>query len=88
VTLIARVSVYAITCLTLPLFRQRTDLAPAAFKVPAGPVVACGCAVLCVLSLASSSMRELFDVALAVLIGLSIYGLTRWSRRVPVARIT
>jgi basic amino acid/polyamine antiporter, APA family len=88
VTLIARVSVYAITCMTLPIFRRRADLAPAAFKVPAGPIVAYGCAILCVLCLANSSMRELLDVALAVLIGLTIFGLTRFGRRVPIARIT
>jgi basic amino acid/polyamine antiporter, APA family len=88
VTLIARVSVYAITCLTLPVFRHRADLAVAAFKVPAGPIVAYLCAILCVLSLANSSMRELLDVSLAVLLGLTIFGLTRLLRRVPVARIT
>ncbi len=88
VTLIARVSVYAITCLTLPLFRRRADLAMAVFKVPAGPIVAYCCAILCVLCLANSSMRELLDVALAVLIGLTIFGLTRFGRRAPIARIT
>ncbi|MFL6602796.1 MAG: APC family permease [Steroidobacteraceae bacterium] len=88
VTLIARVSVYAITCLTLPLFRRRADLGAAAFKVPAGPLVAYGCAILCVVCLANSSMRELFDVALAVLIGLTIFGLTCLLRRAPVAHVT
>jgi amino acid transporter len=88
VTLIARVSVYAITCLTLPIFRRRSDLAAAAFKVPAGPLVAYGCAVLCVLGLANSSMRELLDVGLAVSIGLTLFGLTRFTGRTPVARIS
>ncbi len=88
VTLIARISVYAITCATLPIFRRRTDLAAAAFKVPAGQAVAYGCAVLCVLCLANSSMRELLDVALALLIGLIIFGLKRFARGAPVARIT
>src|SRR6202011_3398536 len=88
VTLIARLSVYAITCVTLPIFRRRTDLTAAAFKLPAGPIVAYGCAILCVLCLAKSSMRELLDVALAVLIGFTIFCLTRFVRRAPVARIT
>jgi amino acid transporter len=88
VTLIARVSVYTITCVTLPIFRRRADLSAAAFKVPAGPLVAYGCAILCVLCLANSSMRELLDVALAVLVGLTIFGLTRFMRREPIARIT
>jgi len=39
--------------------------------------VAYGCTILCVLFLANSSMRELLDVALAVAIGLAIYGLSR-----------
>lgn len=88
VTLIARVSVYAITCLTLPIFRRRSDLAAAAFKVPAGPLVAYGCAVLCVLGLANSSMHEMLDVGLAVSIGLTLFGLTRFTSRAPVARIS
>jgi len=79
ITLIARVSVYAITCLTLPVFRRRADLPPAAFHLQAGAVVAWTCAVVCVLFLAKSSMRELFDVALAVLIGLTLFALTRMS---------
>jgi hypothetical protein len=33
-------------------------------------------------------MHELFDVALAVLIGLIIFGLTRFAGRAPIARIT
>jgi amino acid transporter len=81
VTLIARVSVYAITCVALPIFRRRADLPAAAFKVPAGSVVAYGCAILCVLCLVNSSMRELFDVALAVLAGLAIFALTRLRAR-------
>jgi len=88
VTLIARVSVYAITCVTLPNFRRRTDLAAAAFKVPAGPIVAYGCAILCLLCLANSSMRELLDVALAALLGLTLFGFTRFAHRAPIAPIT
>jgi APA family basic amino acid/polyamine antiporter len=77
VTLIARVTVYATTCLVLPIFRRRDNLPKARFKVPAGLSVAYGCTVLCVLFLANSSIRELLDVALAVAIGLAIYGLSR-----------
>ena len=81
ITLIARLTVYAITCVTLPIFRRRKELPEAAFKMPAGDVVAYGCAILCVLFLATSSMRELLDVALAVLIGLAIFGGTRFAGR-------
>jgi APA family basic amino acid/polyamine antiporter len=77
VTLVARVTVYATTCLVLPIFRRRDDLPKARFMVPAGLSVAYGCAILCVLFLANSSTRELLEVALAVAIGLAIYGLSR-----------
>jgi basic amino acid/polyamine antiporter, APA family len=77
VTLVARVTVYATTCLVLPIFRRRNDLPKARFMVPAGRSVAYGCAILCVLFLANSSTRELLEVALAMAIGLAIYGLSR-----------
>jgi APA family basic amino acid/polyamine antiporter len=89
ITLIARVSVYAVTCLALPVFRHRErvggrDAIPAAtFRVPGGSAVAGVCAFLCVLSLAKSSMRELLDVGLAVLAGLTIFGLTRVTGQAP-----
>jgi len=77
VTLIARLSIYAITCVTLPIFR-RTPGAPAAqFTLPGGIVVAGASAILCVAFLANSSMRELLDVGLATVAGLAIYFITR-----------
>lgn len=84
VALIARVTVYAITCAMLPIFRRRSDVREAAFKLLAGGAVAYGSAILCVLFLANSSMRELFDVLLAVAVGLVIFGLTRFMRRAPM----
>lgn len=77
VTLVARVTVYATTCMELPILRRRVNLPKAKFKLPAGLTVAYGSALLCVLFLANSSIRELLEVALAVLIGLAIYGLSR-----------
>jgi basic amino acid/polyamine antiporter, APA family len=82
ITLIARISVYAITCALLPVFR-RAPLAPqATFRLPAGMLLAPLAALCCVLFLANSSMRELLDVGLAVLAGLVIYWSTRYSLRV------
>jgi amino acid transporter len=81
ITLIARVSVFAMTCLTLPVFRRRVGVSEATFRVSAGSAVALGCALLCVLFLAKSSMRELFDVAVAVIIGLALLALTRRPER-------
>ncbi len=77
ITLISRISIYAITCLTLPVFR-RTQRAPAAqFSLPGGSAVACLSAILCVAFMANSSMRELVDVAMATAVGLAIYLITR-----------
>jgi amino acid transporter len=87
-TLIARMTVYSITCAMLPIFRRHKNVPEAAFRVPAGRVVAYTCSSLCVLFLANSSMRELFAVTLAVVSGLGIFGLTRFARRAPIARST
>jgi hypothetical protein len=43
----------------------------------AGPFVAVACAALCVWFLWNSSLRELFDVAIALGVGLVVYALTR-----------
>jgi amino acid transporter len=77
VTLIARMAVYAATCLALPALRRRTDIPAATVRVPGGNVVASGCAVLCVALLARSSMREALDVVLGTIAGLVIFGGTR-----------
>jgi amino acid transporter len=87
-TLIARVTVYAITCAMLGIFRRTKNAPEASFKVPAGEVVAYASAILCILFLASSSMRELLDVALAVVIGLTVFGITRFVSRAAVTRTT
>jgi len=84
ITLIARVIIYAITCLTLPVFRRRTDVPKAAVIIPGATVIACVCAILCVAFLVKSSMRELLDVGLGVLLGLAIAALTRRFSRSPV----
>jgi basic amino acid/polyamine antiporter, APA family len=77
-TLITRVTVYAITCAMLGIFRRASHAPEPSFKVPAGEAVAYGTAVLCILFLASSSMRELLDVAIAAAIGLVVFGVTRF----------
>ena len=77
ITLIARVTIYAITCLTLPIFRRRKDVPEATVMIPGASTIACVCAFLCVLFLVKSSMRELLDVAIGALVGLAISGVTR-----------
>ena len=85
ITLIARLSIYAITCVTLPVFRRQPGAPASQFTLPGGPVLALAAAALCVLFLAKSSMRELLDVALATAIGLAFHVSTR-AHRSAVAR--
>jgi amino acid transporter len=87
-TLISRILVYAATCVSLPVLRGRHDVPGATFRLPAGRVIGYVSAALCVLFLAKSSMRELLDVAIAVVIGLAILGLTRSAQRRAVAPTT
>lgn len=86
VTLIARISVYAVTCATLPLLRQRKDVPRAAFVLQGGPALAGLAIACCLLALANSSMRELFDVAVAAVLGLILLAVSRMSRRPPALR--
>jgi amino acid transporter len=83
ITLISRISVYAFTCVLLPIFRRRRDMPPATFKLPGGDAIGILCAIVCVLLLANSSMRELLDVGIAVAVGFTIYAATRRSQRTP-----
>jgi len=81
ITVIARLSIYAVTCITLTIFRIRAGAPPALFRLWAGPCVALISAWLCVWFLANSSLRELFDVAIALSVGLALHALTRGLRR-------
>jgi basic amino acid/polyamine antiporter, APA family len=86
ITLIARISVYAATCATLPLLRRRRDLPRPPFRLRGGTALACVATGCCLLFLANSSVRELFDVGLAAAIGLIIFAATRMSRPPPALR--
>jgi amino acid transporter len=82
---ISRVAVFAVTCAVLPTMRRRTDLPEPGFKLPGGSLLGYGSAALCVLFLTASSMRELLDVLIAVVVGLALFGLLRFTQRaVPV----
>jgi amino acid transporter len=86
VTLIARISVYAMTCATLPLLRRRRDVPRPAFVLRGGPVLACLAIACCLLALANSSLREVRDVTLAAIFGLILLAVSRMSRRTPALR--
>jgi amino acid transporter len=72
----------------LPVFRRKRDAPEASFNLPAGEAVAYASAILCVLFLTSSSMRELLQVALAVAVGVAVFGVTRFTRRALATRTT
>jgi amino acid transporter len=80
-SLISRVALFAITCAVLPTMRRRSDLPEPAFKLPGGSFLGYGSAALCVLFLTASSMRELVDVLIAVVVGLAFFALLRLRQR-------
>jgi amino acid transporter len=80
ITLIARVAVYVMTCVTLPVFRARKDAPPAQFRLPGGHLFAAVGSLLCLGFLANSSMRELLDVGVALAIGLAAFAAARRAR--------
>ena len=86
VTIITRISTYIVTCAILPLLRRRTDVPKAAFVLRGGPALALFAIACLLLFLAKSSMRELLDVAVAVVFGLILLALSRMSRRTPALR--
>jgi amino acid transporter len=83
ITLIARISVYALTCVTLPLLRRRKDVPRALLVLRAGPALACVAIACCLLCLVNSSMREMLDVAAAAVFGLILLAASRIGRRTP-----
>jgi APA family basic amino acid/polyamine antiporter len=80
ITLIARVTVYAMTCVTLPIFRRRAGSPAPHFTLPGGPVLAIVGALLCLLFLANSSMRELLDVTIALIIGFAGFAYAKFMK--------
>ena len=95
-SVIARVLVYASTCVALPILRRRAkapdqrslqDMPPTAdevsrpLEVPGGTVISILCVLLCLWLLANSGWVELRDVSIATTIGIIVYAVTRISRQ-------
>jgi amino acid transporter len=81
VSTVVRLATYLITCGALPILRRRKDVPAAAFRMPAGVVVAALAMAVCLWLLANVSLREGRDAAIAVSAGLGIYGLHRWRKQ-------
>jgi amino acid transporter len=73
ISTIARLVTYGATCITLPVFRHRKNAPPAAFRLPAGTIIAMLALVLIVWLLLHSTLQEAKVSALAAAVGLVIY---------------
>lgn len=73
ISTLARLVTYAATCLALPLFRYRSQVPPAAFRLPGGTVIAVLSLLLIVWLLAHSTFQEAQATAIAAAAGLLIY---------------
>jgi amino acid transporter len=82
ISAIARLLTYGATCISLPVFRRRSDAPPAGFHLRYGTVIALLALALAVWLLANSTWQEARVAAIAAAVGLLIY-LAYWmySRR-------
>jgi APA family basic amino acid/polyamine antiporter len=81
ISAIARLVTYGATCLSLPVFRRRSDAPPAAFRLRGGTVIAVLSLILTSWLLASAR-KEARAAAIAAAVGLLIYFAYRiYSRR-------
>ena len=73
ISTIARLIYYGATCLALPVFRARRNLAKAEFRLPGGTVVAILSLLLIVWLLLNATLQEAKSSAIAAAVGLVIY---------------
>ena len=82
ISAIARLVTYGATCLSLPVFRQRSNAPPAAFRLHYGTVIAILALLLAAWLLANSTWNEARAAAVAAAVGLVVYFCFRlYSRR-------
>lgn len=82
ISAIARLVTYGATCLSLPIFRRRSDAPPAGFRLHYGTVIAILALLLAGWLLANSTWKEARAAAVAAAVGLLIYFSFRfYSRR-------
>jgi amino acid transporter len=73
ISVIARLITYGATCLALPVFRARREIAAPVFRLPGGKVIAVLALLLIVWLLLHSALNEAKAAALAAAAGLVIY---------------
>jgi amino acid transporter len=82
ISAIARLVTYGATCISLPVFRRRSDAPSAAFRLPFGTAIAILALLLAAWLLANSTWQEARAAAIAAAVGLLIYFAFRfYSRR-------
>ena len=77
ISVIARLLAYAATCAALPVLRHRASSPPAAFVAPFGVAAAVVSLVLVAWLLTNTTVMQVRDAAIAVVIGLLIYFVPR-----------
>ncbi|MDX6612891.1 MAG: hypothetical protein QOD75_2077 [Blastocatellia bacterium] len=85
ISAIARLVTYSATCLSLPVFRQRSDIAAAVFRLRGGDVIAVLAFMLAIWLLTSSTRDEAKAAAAAAGVGLLIYFGYSWWRKLRQA---
>jgi amino acid transporter len=81
ISAIARLVTYGATCLSLPVFRRRSDVPPAAFRLRGGTLISV-LSLLLAAWLLTSARKEALAATIAAAIGLLIYFAYRlYSRR-------
>jgi len=73
ISVIARLSSYALTCAALPVLRRRKNIPPATFRVIGGPLIAVAALILSAWLLIHSTLREAVQATIAAAMGMVIY---------------
>ncbi|HEV7797852.1 MAG TPA: APC family permease [Pyrinomonadaceae bacterium] len=82
ISAIARLVTYGATCLSLPVFRRRSNAPPAVFRVPGGTIIAICALLLAAWLLVNSTWQEARAAAIAAAVGLLVYFAYRLYSRV------
>ena len=73
ISTIARLVTYGATCIALPVFRNRSETPPPAFRLPGGTIIAMLSLLLIVWLLLHSTLQEAKMSAIAAGVGMAIY---------------
>jgi len=79
---ITRVMIYGIVCVSLIVLRKKNAAQTGYFKIRYGKFVAIAGIAITIWLLSSSGLKELKNVAIAIGLGLLIYFLVEWQKRI------